>query len=93
MPRYVGKDVRCSTRVTSLHDIHHHTSFIGGALYVPNLKRDALGLLLVDGLKRVFAGGDEKWAAIINRHLADKKDLLACQEELIDNDLDEYARL
>jgi hypothetical protein len=35
----------------------------------------------------------DKACAIINEHLKGKRNILACQEELIDNDLKDYAEI
>jgi hypothetical protein len=63
-----------------------------------NLKGNFLGLLKVKGLTNVLLlaaskGSDAAKAInIIRNHLEDKN-IIACQKELYDNDLDEYAEL
>lgn len=68
------------------------------------LPRDYVGPLLsflkIPNLTRLNAPGfnndkrpQERAKAIINKHLAGGRDIIACQRELIEQDLDEYAEL
>jgi hypothetical protein len=54
-----------------------------------------LGLLLIDGLKAAFfsQGWNDELQTIINKHLAGERDVFACQEELIENGLEDFAQL
>ena len=80
-----------------------HLYIIGGyANFISNpIKSHVLGLLLIDGLEEVsfesFSIGADaakhKVAQIINKHLKNGRDVFACQEELIEAGLDEYAQL
>ena len=94
-PSYIGKDFRCfNNKLTSLHNIHKHIKHIGGEAdlrYNP-IKSHVLGLLLIDGLKKVYLD-NEKVQVIINDHLKGDRDVFACQEELIDNGFEDYAQL
>ena len=51
-----------------------------------------LGLLKVKGLTFIRFNHNHKVEAIINKHLK-SRDLLSCQEELIENGLEQYAQL
>ena len=51
-----------------------------------------LGLLKVKGLTFIKFNQNRKVEEIINKHLK-TRDLLACQDELIENGLEEYAQL
>ena len=92
-PSSVGGSFSCySNRLTSLHNIHKQIKYIGSFAdlsYNP-ITSHVLGLLLIDGLKDV---DNKKVERIINIHLKNGRDIFACQEELIEAGLEEYAQL
>ena len=63
------------------------------------LERNMLGLLKIPNLESIDLEVEEaseellKATRIINNHLAHDRNIIACQKELYDNDLDEYAEL
>lgn len=94
-PPSVGKNFNGSTnRFTSLHNIHKHIKKIGAvADFQGNpIKSHVLGLLLIDGIDLVFLDNHEV-RNIINKHLKNGRDVFACQEELIEAGLEEFAQL
>lgn len=94
-PSSIGGDFSCyNNNLTSLHNIHKQIKYIGGyADFERNpITSHVLGLLLIDGLMKVFLD-NKKVEEIINKHLAGDRDVFACQEELIENGFDEYAQL
>ena len=101
---HIGEAFDCShNNLTSLHNIHKQIKHIGGsANFIHNpIKSHVLGLLLIDGLEEVsfesFSISSNatrhKMNHIINKHLKNGRDVFACQEELIEAGLDEYAQL
>lgn len=93
-------------RLSSLEGIHKHIRRIGGILYLEGnpIKSHVLGLLKIEDLLTVNLAYKlhpllknspplVKVEEIINYHLVMGRNLLACQEELLDNGLDEYAQL
>lgn len=83
-----------NNKLTSLHNIHKLIKHIGGkADFEKNpITSCVLGLLLIDGLKIVCLD-NVRLDIIMNTHLAGDRDIFACQEELIEAGLDEYAQL
>ena len=80
--------------LTSLHNIHKHLKYVGisiGFKHNP-IKSHVLGLLLIDGLQKIFLDNKEV-EDIINKHLKNGRDIFACQEELIEAGFDEFANL
>ena len=103
-PSSIGRDFRCArNRLTSLSMIHKHIKHIGGSIsmHQNSIEGCVLGLLLIDGLKgiRITLGEDEKFSMvcdIINRYLVNTRGrgaLIDCQNELLDEGLEEYAKL
>ena len=100
----VAKVIKCNrNKFESLHNIHKYIkemspistlSFLGNPI-----KSHVLGLLKIINLREVilYGTGDDKSLieveSIINRHLAKGKDLLACQQELIDAGFEDFAQL
>ena len=86
------------TNIKSLHNIHKHIKKIDNLCEISNqVKRNLLGFLKIKGPFSLICGvydGDPLWKAvkIVDKHLG-HRDLLACQEELIENGLEEYAQL
>lgn len=93
-------------RIKSLAGIHnivkqcesmHFSGFDSG---ITEFEGHVLGLLKINGLKTVSGGHGtfsgykfRKAMEIVDKHLKDKKDIVECQAELIDADLEEYAKL
>lgn len=94
-PITIGGDFYCNNnRLTSLKDIHKHIKeIVGGEAYFFNnkLKTNILGLFKIKGLRMVGLD-DNHLAEIVNRNLGHNS-MLACQEELIDAGLEEFAQL
>jgi len=57
------------------------------------IKSHMLGILKIKKLDRIHFNFNRKVRDIINKHLESDRDILACQEELIEAGLKEYARL
>jgi hypothetical protein len=87
----------------SLHNIHKYIKklapFAGTISIFGNpIKSHVLGLLKIENLREVilYGTGDDKVLItveeVINKHLK-KRDILACQQELIDAGLEEFAQL
>lgn len=73
-----------------------------GTIVIPNTTEKALlGLLKIPGFKQVRTSGNDtsinakldEACEIITKHAQDEKNIIACQEELFKNDLDQYAKL
>lgn len=116
-PSIVNGDVNATeNRIASLKDIHKVFKKITGVAHGGRggeidlrgnpIKSHVLGLLKIEGLKRVIIGfinlanggnaeNKRKVKAhdIINKHLAGDRNLLVCQEELMDAGLEEFAQL
>ena len=94
-PSKVGENFYCNfNRLTSLHNIHKHIKHVGGYIVASSnlIKSHVLGLLLIDGLKKVFLD-NKQVQKIINKHLSGGRDVFACQEELIENGFEDFAQL
>lgn len=61
--------------------------------WLQNVKQNALGLVLLDTDDLYFEGNVPEWAKIIMKHFKSGKDVLDCQEELIENGYKQYAKL
>ena len=105
-PTKVNGNFYCNdNQLTSLKDIHKlfkNDGYIKGniAFYDNPIKSNILGLMLIPGLKSIddienIKDEQLKLACtIINKHLSSgNRDLFACQEELIDNNLKDFAEL
>jgi hypothetical protein len=54
----------------------------------------ALSFLKISGLEELFSPGTGvEWVVILNKHLGGDRNILACQEELIDAGLEEMASI
>lgn len=80
----------------SLHDIHkkidcEHLQINGTS----KIKDSVLGLLKIKKLKtlRVIGLNKAEWFDIVLKHFQTDKNILDCQEELMDNGLKRYAKL
>lgn len=101
-PPIVGGLFECvNNHLTSLESIHMHIHEIGDyADFEKNpIKSHVLGLLKIKGLKKVFLDNREV-QNIINKYLLGDisrtpsiRDIVDCQEELMDNDFEDYALL
>ncbi len=94
-PSSVGGYFVCSrNKLTSLHNIHKQIKHIGlcANFEFNPITSCVLGLLLIDGLEKVYldTNGVED---IINKHLKGDRDVFACQEELIEAGYEEFAQL
>lgn len=98
-PRYVGEDFTCyRTKIKSLLNVHKQIKHIGGSFQLPNtIKSNVLGVMYIKGLKSIqFDQRTKKQKQveiIINKHLSGDRDVHACQEELLEAGLGEYAKL
>jgi hypothetical protein len=105
-PEYVegNIDISSNKHLKSLSGIHKNLKECNGKLTIPaDLKGGMLGLLKVKGLKKVTFDEDEvsehqipelaKACEIIAKYLNSDRNLIACQKELYDNDLDDFAEL
>ena len=94
-PQKVGRDFSCSyNQLTSLKDIHKHIKSINGfANFSDNsIKSHVVGLLLIDGLTKVYLD-NTKVRDIINKHLKAGRDVSACIKELEEAGFPEFAKL
>jgi hypothetical protein len=94
-PKIIGGYFYCAfNSLTSLEGIHLKISRIDGyANFKKNpIKSHVLGLLLIDGLHKVWFD-NENLDEIINKYLKGSRDVFECQNELMDAGLDEYAQL
>ena len=93
----------CSNnKLTSLQDIHllFKGGFISFNIDVTNnpIKSHILGLMLIPELKGIIFKHEKNPKLrlafqIIDKHLKADRDVWACQEELLDNDLHEFAQI
>ena len=86
--------------ITNFKDVHKTFKSITGGLSIlecKNVKSHILGFLKIEGLSNIFADkcndNFEKAIEILNRHVKGDKDILNCQNELIDAGLEEYAQV
>lgn len=94
--KYMSFDLILPER--SFHNVHkmiecEELTFTGNLL---NIKDSALGLLLIKGLTHLDFGMRNKsipWVEIIFRHFKGDRDVLECQEELIEKGFKNYAKL
>lgn len=94
-PTSVGKYFVCSrNQLTSLHNIHKHIKYIGHfADFSSNpITSSVLGLLLIEGLQKVGLQ-NQLVQMIVNKHLEGDQDVFACQEELLEAGLEDFAKL
>ena len=84
-----------NNKLTTLHNIHKIIKRMNGAANFSGnpIETHVLGLLLIDGLEKVWF--DDNWplVRIINKHLEGERDVFACQEELIENGFEAFAQL
>lgn len=102
-PLFVGMDFDCSSsKIISLEGIgRKYIKGMGEAseIYCDNcpIESNILGLILVKSLHKFsfedFKGDHHPVENIINSHLQGNRDVLECQEELIEKGFKEYAKL
>jgi len=99
VPSWVGGHFNCVvTKITSLHNIHKQIKHIGGQLYLSNtVKSHILGVMFITGLDKIEIDKGNKIQKqvenIINKHLADDRNVHLVQEELLEAGLKEFAKL
>jgi hypothetical protein len=100
MPSIITGDINLvNNRLTSLHNIHRHIKIAkpNSTLYLNEnpIRSHVLGVLKIRDLGSVNFGDviNFELTNIINHHLQGDRDVMACQDELIDSGLDEYAQL
>jgi hypothetical protein len=97
---YIGAlDLSGCELIESLLGIHKHILECDYIILPPRFNKGGLGLLKIKGLEEVKLDNtdnftDEKrlFTEIITKHLK-TRNILACQEDLIDNDLKDFAEL
>ena len=102
-PTKVNGNFYCSrNQLTSLQDIHllFKDGYINGCINIAGnpIKSHILGLILIPKLAAIIYKQEQNKdlilaCEIINKHLAGNRDVWVCQEELLDNDLHEFAQL
>lgn len=101
-PERIGRSCWLNdNKITSLKDIHKHIKYIGGKLDVSGnpITSNILGVILIDSLEDVVATGLTssklyKAVKIVNKYLGKgKAGVLEAQQELIENDLEDFAEL
>ena len=88
-------------KADNFKNIHKHFIKINGELFFSGLqiKSHILGLLKIRGLTNISMGGPFRvkygWTLqdIMNKYLEGDRDLIACQQELIEAGYEEYAQL
>jgi hypothetical protein len=115
IPSHVKGDIFIAGNdITDLHDIHKKVQYCGGEMWIRYnpIKSNILGLLLIDGLKKLDLSETEdlqrtprdnaefnRACYIISKYLKDKtfsspkQRMIACQNEMIDKGLEDYAQL
>lgn len=94
MPEIITGDLSLNgCGFTSLKDIHKHVKEIKNGILLDGcpIKSHVLGLLKIKKLKRAYLNSRDV-ETIINKYLPEG-DIFACQQELIDNGFEEYAKL
>ena len=102
-PKKIGSSLFVGhNNLTSLHNIHKQITHIGNTADFTNnpIKSHVLGLLLIEGLDYVALSSHlteknilHKVQDILIKHLQGDRDVFACQEELIEAGLEDYAQL
>jgi hypothetical protein len=102
-PSFISGDVLlCDTQLDSFQNIHKWVKHIGGVIWFLGspITSHILGLLLIDGLERVvtvgLTGPLRQACEVLNAYLPNKRGMAgvnACQDELIEADLEDFAEL
>jgi hypothetical protein len=89
-----GNLMAYTNKLTSLQGIHKQIKYISGAADFEDnpIKSHVLGLLKIDGLRGVWLS-NKKLQFVLNKHLTNGRDIFACQEELIEEGLEAFAKL
>lgn len=94
-PKEINGHFYCSHNdLTSFKDIHKIIKKMNGQFHTVNnpIMSHVLGFLLIPGIKQVMGGGS--WSDILNKYLDQgRKGLIACQNELIEAGLEEFAEI
>ncbi len=97
VPHSIEKRFSCSyNRLTSMVGVHQILKRVGGSLYINGnkIKSGGIGLVLVEGLTKIYAEHEHPAFEIIEKYLGQgKKGLLRCQEALYEAGYGEFARL
>lgn len=99
---YVGQIVLFNS--TNFESLHHINKFINcSELHIDravNVKRNILSIFLLKDVKVYlfytftdFKEKDVDWINIVTKYLGGDKDIIACQEELIEHGYKEFAKL
>lgn len=94
-PNWINGNFYCeNTTLTSLHNIHKIIEAICGEFFLRNtpIKSHILGLLKIQNLQAVILDNQDL-QDIINLQLRADRDILECQQELIEAGFDDYAQL
>lgn len=98
-PREMDSLMLRRTKISSLKNIHKQIREIHWDIYLENKPMtNILGLMLVKGLQEVILDTHtntktDKAVKILNKHLVVGRDIHACQEEMLEAGLSEYAKL
>lgn len=98
LPAKVGGGVHLDgcPNLKSLTNIHKYLKQMKGILSLQNTKIESnmLGVLLIKGLEAVTCPSDlSKVEDILNKHLKGERDMIMCQQELLDAGFPQYAKL
>jgi Leucine-rich repeat (LRR) protein len=90
----IGESLNLSgNRLTNLHNIHEHVRSVKQIDLTGNpLKSNIMGLFKIANLQRVIIDDMPTLANIVNAHL-ETHDMFACQDELIANGFEDFAKL
>lgn len=95
LPESVGGDLFLSNnKFKSLKNIHKHIKNIKGELYLNQcpIESHVLGVLKIKNLTRINMD-NKNIQKILNKHLSGDRDVLACQNDLMDAGFEEFAQL
>jgi hypothetical protein len=95
MPRGIGSWFSCrNCEFKSLSGIDKRVDYINGEVFLNIEMTHILGLLLIDGIRNFTMpdSPESRCLEIMNKHLG-TRDILACQDELIDAGFIDQARL
>jgi hypothetical protein len=97
-PNLVAGGFYCyHTNITSLKGIgKDYLQEVGGVIHLNlchNLTSHMLGIMRIKKLKKIYFDINIKVEAIFNKHLSSDRDIIACQEELMEAGFKEFAKL
>jgi hypothetical protein len=90
-PEFVGEDFACANN-PKLEKLSHLKEINGDLNLLATPITNLLFVFKIKGLKEVYTGNDEI-SEIINKHLAGNRDIMECQDELIEAGFKRYANL